>query len=98
MKYIINYLSIIAGRKFAMHYHEDHLSSKADGWKNLYIGLRRMLPIVKDQGPGGPVHWGNHKGSNSKPYYATQTPFWLSPSDPDDAGDDLPGAYRNEIV
>ena len=84
MKFIINYLSIIAGRKFAMHYHEDHLGVKSDGWKNLYIGLRRMLPIVTHQGSGGPVHWGNHKGSGSKPYYATQLEFG-------DAGYDLPG-------
>ena len=72
VKYIINKLSIMAGKKFATAYQKDHLSAESDGWKSIYIGLRRLLPIVGNQGVNGPVHWGNHKGSSGKPWKATQ--------------------------
>jgi len=72
MKYLINYLSILAGRKFATAWHDDSTSRSCDGWKNVYIGLRQQLPVVTLKVPRESNHWGNHFGSGYKPWKASQ--------------------------
>ena len=67
MNRIINYLSILAGRKFANSYNNNSEPRIVDGWKNVYIGLRQILPVK----PCG-KHEGNHDGSEYKPWRATQ--------------------------
>ena len=71
MNKLINYLSILAGRKFHTAYHNDHTNRKAEGWLNIYIGLRQMLPTVHSW-RGKANHLGNHYGSSYKPWKATQ--------------------------
>jgi len=70
MKNIINYLSILAGRRFHKAYHSDHTSRNSEAWLNLYIGLRQMLPKVRTKFDHN--HMGNHFGSGYKPWKATQ--------------------------
>ena len=70
MKRLINYLSILAGQNFRRAYYSDTQSRKAEGWLNVYIGLRQMLPKVKTLVSNN--HFGNHFGSEYKPWKATQ--------------------------
>ena len=70
MKYsFINLLSVFAGRKFHKAYHSstDTLGRKTMAWKNVYVGLRQMMPTAKCG-----RHVGNHLGSSCKPFLATQ--------------------------
>jgi len=70
MNKFINYLSILAGRKFHKAYHTDENSRVGDGWLSIYIGLRRLLPRVETVVDNN--HYGNHFGSGYKPWKATQ--------------------------
>jgi len=70
MKHFINYLSILAGRKFHKAYHTENDSRKTLGWLNVYIGLRKVLPKVRTFHDHN--HMGNHYGSGYKPWKATQ--------------------------
>ena len=70
MNKIINYLSILAGQNFRRAYYSDTQSRKAEGWLNVYIGLRQMLPIELTKVDSN--HYGNHFGSGYKPWKATQ--------------------------
>ena len=72
MKYFTNLLSILAGRRFAKAYELNPYGREAKGWKNVYIGLRQCLPVMVSKIPFEANHWGNHRGSNRKPYLATQ--------------------------
>jgi hypothetical protein len=74
MKYIINYLSILAGRSFAKSWNSAE-SRDNQRWITLkkleiYVALRRRLPKVLS------IHDNNHEGNNyrssKKPYWATQ--------------------------
>lgn len=73
MKYLINNLSIIAGRKFATAYHSNN-PWRANFYLGCYIRLRRALPVVITRFDAN--HMGNHYGSGRKPYRATQGIGW----------------------
>ena len=70
MKYLINKLSIMAGRKFHDAYHDDNTGRQTNAWLNIYVGLRQMLPKVETVTDNN--HYGNHHGSDMKPWKATQ--------------------------
>ena len=70
MNKLINYLSILAGRKFHKAYHSEQTNRVAEGWLNIYIGLRQMLPKQRTMFDNN--HLGNHHGSGYKPWKATQ--------------------------
>jgi len=70
MKYLINHLSILAGRKFHNAYHTEVEARNTLGWLNIYIGLRQMLPRQETLVDNN--HFGNHYGSGYKPWKATQ--------------------------
>ena len=69
MKYFLNNLSIIAGRKFATAYQNEN-AWKANFYLGYYIRLRKMLPKVATAYNFN--HMGNHYGSSCKPWKATQ--------------------------
>jgi hypothetical protein len=68
----MNLLSILAGKRFAKAYNLNPYGRQAKGWKNIYIGLRQQLPVVRLKVPRESNHWGNHFGSDYKPWKATQ--------------------------
>ena len=70
MNRFINYLSILAGKRFHKAYGINANARKSDAWLNLYIGLRQMLP--KEESWKGNNHMGNHFGSQRLPWKATQ--------------------------
>ena len=74
MKYLINKLSILAGRSFAKSWNSAE-SRHNQSWMtlkklDLYIALRRKLPIIVSR--HGIAHEGNHYYSTKKPWRATQ--------------------------
>jgi len=68
---IINTLSVITGRLFAVSYKMGMPTWLfTDRLLQSYIGLRRKLP--RSPRSWEPNHIGNHFGSNKAPYFATQ--------------------------
>ena len=70
MNKIINYLSILAGKSFAASWHKGTNSWLTMRKLDIYVALRRQLPKVATKYDFN--HWGNHHGSNFKPWRATQ--------------------------
>jgi len=70
VKYIINFLSILAGRRFAKAYANNPNPQVANDRLETYKSLRRMLPRVHSRDNSN--HFGNHKGSKHKPWKSTQ--------------------------
>jgi len=66
---MINTLSRLAGSHFAKCWNRPMVpASYTLAVLDVYIGLRRMLPVADAQGR----HLGNHFGSKYKPWKATQ--------------------------
>jgi len=66
---MINLLSRLAGRHFAKCYTRTMVPANYTlAVLDVYIGLRRMLPIADRNGN----HLGNHDGSRKTPWKATQ--------------------------
>jgi hypothetical protein len=64
--FIINSLSILAGKRFARIYASQASNEKTFKALDLYRSLRRRLPL------SGTKHLGNHDGSKFRPWLATQ--------------------------
>ena len=69
MKYLLNLYSVFVARRFEALYHSPSYKKNVKAQKVLehYRSIRRLLPIMHDGN-----HYGNHNGSNKKPFYATQ--------------------------
>jgi hypothetical protein len=66
--FILNSLSIFAGKRFARLYASDASNVKTFKALDTYRSLRRRLPLVDGQAK----HLGNHDGSKFRPWLATQ--------------------------
>ena len=69
MKYLINLYSVFVAKRFEALYHSPSYKANVKAQKvlNHYRSVRRMLPIMSDGN-----HFGNHKDSSKKAFYATQ--------------------------
>ena len=68
MKYFTNLYSVLVGKVFAFAYGSSLFSNASVfGLLEHYKNTRRRLPLM-DCGK----HWGNHDGSNYRPWLATQ--------------------------
>ena len=68
--FIINSLSIVAGKRFARLYKNPKNSAQTvESALDLYRSLRRMLPVEQN---GNGNHIGNHLHSKYRPWLATQ--------------------------
>jgi len=70
MKYLINLYSQFVAKRFEHLYHTSYnvrQDEKAERVLEHYRSIRRLLPLERCGN-----HWGNHKGSNKKPFLATQ--------------------------
>lgn len=66
--FIINSLSILAGKRFARIYASQSSAKKTLKALDTYRSLRRRLPLADGQ----TKHLGNHDGSKFRPWLATQ--------------------------
>ena len=69
MKYLINLYSVFVAKRFETLYNSPSTKANAKALKVLdhYRSVRRTLPIMSDGN-----HFGNHKNSSKKAFYATQ--------------------------
>jgi hypothetical protein len=69
MKYLLNLYSVFVAKAFRALYISKNTTANRKAMRVLdhYRSVRRLLPIMQDGN-----HWGNHRESGRKPWFATQ--------------------------